>query len=319
MDAALLIVAANEECPQPQTREHLMALEIMGIKDIIVVQNKIDLVDKEQLMKSYNQIKDFVKDTVARDAPIIPISAQHNINVDVLIQNIQERFKTPERKKEDDPIFYVARSFDVNKPGTEVKNINGGVLGGTVRKGIFKKGEVIEILPGFSFEKEGKVVWEAIQTKVEDLVKGGISLGEMGPGGSGSILTCLDPSVVKSDSLVGNVVGLPGKLPPVWHEFKLKINLLDRVVGSLEELKVEALKPQEVIVLTVNSAATVGMVNSFAKGVADVKLKVPVCCEKEDRIAISRKVGTRWRLIGFAEIMWIQVANYGILLLVVGN
>src|SRR3989338_7865733 len=61
MDGALLLVAANEECPQPQTREHLMALEILGIKSLVIVQNKIDLVDEEKALKNYEQIKNFVK------------------------------------------------------------------------------------------------------------------------------------------------------------------------------------------------------------------------------------------------------------------
>src|SRR3989338_10437078 len=39
MDAALLLISANEECPQLQTKEHLMALEIIGVKKIIIVQN----------------------------------------------------------------------------------------------------------------------------------------------------------------------------------------------------------------------------------------------------------------------------------------
>merc|ERR1711916_228083 len=42
MDAALLLVAANESCPQPQTSEHLAAIEIMRLKHIIILQNKID-------------------------------------------------------------------------------------------------------------------------------------------------------------------------------------------------------------------------------------------------------------------------------------
>src|SRR3989344_3879582 len=61
MDGALLLIAANEECPQPQTKEHLMALEIIGIKQIVIVQNKIDLVSKEEALENYKQIKDFVK------------------------------------------------------------------------------------------------------------------------------------------------------------------------------------------------------------------------------------------------------------------
>jgi translation initiation factor 2 subunit 3 len=44
MDGALLLVSATEVCPQPQTREHLAALEIAGISNIVIVQNKIDIV-----------------------------------------------------------------------------------------------------------------------------------------------------------------------------------------------------------------------------------------------------------------------------------
>ena len=61
MDGALLLVAANEQCPQPQTREHLQALEIIGIKNLIIVQNKIDMVGEEQALKNYQQIKSFIK------------------------------------------------------------------------------------------------------------------------------------------------------------------------------------------------------------------------------------------------------------------
>ena len=85
MDGAMLMVAANEACPQPQTREHLMALEIAGIENIVVVQNKIDLVTKERALESYAEIKEFLKGTIAEDAPIIPVSAHHDVNLDCLL------------------------------------------------------------------------------------------------------------------------------------------------------------------------------------------------------------------------------------------
>src|SRR3989344_1695959 len=122
MDSALLVIAANEECPQPQTREHLMALEITGIKSIIIVQNKIDLVNEEEARKNYDQIKKFVDGSIAKDAPIIPISAQHDINIDALLEAIEVNFKTPKRDLSKDPIMFVARSFDINKPGLEIDN-----------------------------------------------------------------------------------------------------------------------------------------------------------------------------------------------------
>jgi len=57
MDGAVLVISANEPCPQPQTKEHLMALNITGIDRIVIVQNKIDLIPKEKVLEHYNQIK----------------------------------------------------------------------------------------------------------------------------------------------------------------------------------------------------------------------------------------------------------------------
>eukprot|EP00163_Fabomonas_tropica_P027726 TRINITY_DN541_c0_g1_i5.p1 TRINITY_DN541_c0_g1~~TRINITY_DN541_c0_g1_i5.p1 ORF type:complete len:234 (-),score=61.75 TRINITY_DN541_c0_g1_i5:30-731(-) len=76
MDAAMLLVAGNETCPQPQTSEHLAAIEIMKLKHILILQNKIDLVKETAAVAQHEEIKKFIKDTVADNAPIIPISAQ---------------------------------------------------------------------------------------------------------------------------------------------------------------------------------------------------------------------------------------------------
>merc|ERR1712187_775362 len=75
MDAALLLIAGNEPCPQPQTSEHLAAVEIMQLRQILILQNKIDLVKEDQAIAQQQDIRRFVEGTVAADAPIIPISA----------------------------------------------------------------------------------------------------------------------------------------------------------------------------------------------------------------------------------------------------
>jgi len=118
MDGALLLVSATEKCPQPQTREHLAALQIAGIENVVVVQNKIDLVTRERAIESHNEIKEFIAGTVAEDAPIIPISAHHDVNLDILIQAIEETIPTPDHGKKEEALMYVARSFDINRPGT---------------------------------------------------------------------------------------------------------------------------------------------------------------------------------------------------------
>jgi len=72
MDAALLLIAGNEPCPQPQTSEHLAAIEIMQLKHIIILQNKIDLVKETAAVEQFQHIKKFVQGTVAEGAPIYP-------------------------------------------------------------------------------------------------------------------------------------------------------------------------------------------------------------------------------------------------------
>jgi translation initiation factor 2 subunit 3 len=297
-----LLVAANEECPQPQTREHLMALQISGLKHIIVVQNKIDLVSPEQAKKNYTQIKNFLKETEYKDAPIIPISAMHNINIDALIQKIEETMPTPKRDATKEPIMLVARSFDINRPGATTEKLTGGVLGGSLMQGVFKEGEEIEIRPGRKIEREGRVRYEPIKTKITGLKTGGYTVKEVYPGGSIGVMTSLDPSIVSSDKLTGSVVGQPGKLPPTLESLKLEVHLLDRVVGAKDALIVDPIKKLEPLMLNVNSAATVGVVTELSKNKIQCKLKLPVCAYPGSKVTISRNLGSRWRLIGYGVI-----------------
>lgn len=302
MDGALLLIAANEECPQPQTREHVMALQIVGIKNIIVIQNKIDLVTEEQALKNYKQIKEFLKDSQYKDAPIIPISAQKKVNIDAVIEAIEKYIPTPTRDPTKDPLMFVARSFDINRPGTDPLKMVGGVLGGSLAQGILKADEEIEIKPGRKIESHGKTTWQPIVTKITDLKTGGLSVKDVHPGGSIGVLTSLDPFVTKADSLTGSVVGHKGKLPSTLYELVLEPHLLERVVGTKEELNVDPIKFSEALMLNVNSGATVGIVDKLGKNEFHCILKLPVCANIGARVTISRKIGNRFRLIGYGII-----------------
>ena len=297
MDAALLIIAANEKCPQPQTREHLSALEVMGFNNIIIVQNKIDVCSKESAMESYEEIKKFLKGTQLEDAPIIPVSAHHNRNIDLLIQAIEELFPTPKKDLKNNFQMNIARSFDINKPGTAPKNIKGGVLGGTISSGIVKIGDKLEIRPGRTTKKGLK----PISAEVVSL-HSGISRQNLGPGGLVAIGTSLDPAMTKSDSLLGNVIGKPGSLPPVWDRLKVETTLLDRVVGTKNIQDVEELKTKEPLVITVGTSTTVGVPVTVKDNIVDIKLSIPVCAPVGQRIALSRQVDGKWHLIGYGII-----------------
>lgn len=302
MDGAILVIAANEPCPQPQTKEHLMAINIIGIKNLVIVQNKIDLVSREQLIEHYHQIKKFVKGTVAENAPIVPISAQQNTNIDALIQAMEEMIPTLVHKQDKSAHMLIARSFDINKPGTAIANISGGVIGGTLTEGVLHPGDELEICPGIKIESEGTTRWKPVRTRITRIVAGKDNVKEATPGGLLAVGTSLDPTLTKSDSLTGQVAGIPGTLPPTHESFALDLQLLDRVVGVTDEEKIGPIKTSEPLMLNVGTATTVGTVTSARKDIAEVKLKRPVCAEIGSTVAISRRVGSRWRLIGVGVI-----------------
>ena len=169
MDAALLLVAANIQCPQPQTREHLAAVENMDLENIIIVQNKIDLIKEEAAKENYNQIKAFVKGTKAAKSPVIPISAQYKYNIEAVIYYLCN-LPIPKRDFISPPRFTIIRSFDINKPGTEAENLQGGVVGGTLTRGIIRLGEIVEIKPGIlSKNEEGKHVVQNLYSRIVSL------------------------------------------------------------------------------------------------------------------------------------------------------
>jgi len=177
--------------------------------------------------------------------------------------------------------------------------LKGGVLGGTVKQGRFKVGDDIEISPGFMVEEKNKKIWKPLVTKINQIFSGGQPVEEILPGGSMALGTMLDPSVVKSDSLTGALVSLVGHLPELHYQITLETFLLERVLGAKEEIEVKPLAKSEVLMLNVNSAATVGIVLDPSKKNTTIILKKPICAELGARVTISRRVGDRFRLIGY--------------------
>ena len=296
MDGAILVIAADEKVPQPQTREHLLALQVLGIHQIVIVQNKVDLTEYEDALNNYEQIKDFVKGSVAEKAPIIPVSAQHKIGIDALIEGIENNIKTPVRASNTTAIMHVLRSFDINKPGVPIKQVKGGVIGGGLLQGEFNVGDEIEIRPGFLDEKRSR--YEPITSTIESLGTGAGLVETVRPGGLVAIGTKLDPTFVKSDSLIGSVIGKPNTLPRDIEDITVETHLFETAVGTQDLVKVEPVKIREPLRLNIGTAATLGTVTSSRENKIDIKLKKPVCMIPKDRVAISRRIADRWRLIG---------------------
>ncbi|MFQ5940120.1 MAG: translation initiation factor IF-2 subunit gamma [Nitrososphaerales archaeon] len=296
MDGAILVIAANEDVPKPQTREHFLALQILGIKNMVITQNKADLVSYEDAIHNYKQITNFVKSSTSEKSPVIPISAQHGLNIDALIQAIEENIPTPTRDKNANPVMHVLRSFDVNKPGTSVGDIKGGVAGGALVQGEFKVGDDIEIKPGIFDHKKEK--YDPVVTQISSLGTGAGMVDMIRPGGLVAIGTNLDPSYVRSDSLIGSIIGKPDTLPEERESVTIDIHLFETAVGTPELVKVDPIKVQEPLRLNIGTKAMLATAKSVRDSKVELRFRTPICVLEQSRIAISRKIVDRWRLIG---------------------
>ena len=299
MDTAILVIAANEPVPQPQTREHLAALKIMGVREIIAVQSKIELVSDEDAIKNYEQILDYLKGQLDHIPPIIPASALHGVNLGHLIKEMVERFTPPKRDLKLPPKMYVARSFDVNRPGTHPRELQGGVLGGTIVQGKFEVGHEIEIRPGIF--RNG--TYSPLRTNIISLRSQNAELMSAKPGGLVGFGTELDPALTRADYMVGSVVGLPGKSPPIWKELDIKCEFLEKIIGLKEELEVKKPKVGDLTEMNVGTATIPALVKSTkVEDGFNFDLRIPACAEVGQRIALSIRVGGRWRLVGYGLI-----------------
>jgi len=301
IDAAILVIAANEGI-KPQTKEHLIALQAKNISKILIVQNKIDLITKEQAIESYKTIKQFVKGTIAENAPIIPISAQQEINIEKINDFLME-VETPKRDTTSKPEFIIARSFDINRPGTKIKDLHGGVIAGILKKGTLSIGDEIEIKPGISEKQANQLIYKTIKTKIVSIYRGSYAIEKATPGGSLAFETELDNILTKTDSLSGCIAGIPNTLPEINDKIKIKYSLFPEVMGMSEKLKTEDLKPTEMIMLSVNTTTTVGKVQKIKNNEVEFSLKIPIVPIKGDTVGLARNINAHWRLIGFGEIV----------------
>lgn len=309
MDAALLLIAGNEPCPQPQTSEHLAAVEIMKLANIIILQNKIDLVKETAAETQYKQIREFTKGTVAAESPIIPISAQLKYNIDVVVEYLIKKVPVPRRDFTSSPRMIVIRSFDVNKPGEEVDDLKGGVAGGSIMQGVLRVGDAIEVRPGINVRdpRTGATKCIPIVSVIRSMHAEQNDLQYAVPGGLIGVGTKIDPTLTRADRLVGQVLGARGHLPDVYSELEVNFFLLRRLLGMKTEgdskqAKVSRLDKGEMLMMNIGSTSTGGKVSAVKRDLAKFQLSTPVCTSVGEKIALSRRIDKHWRLIGWGQI-----------------
>lgn len=268
--------------------------------------------------------------TVADGAPIIPISAQLRYNIDAINEYIISKIPVPPRDYVSSPELIVIRSFDVNKPGTEVSELKGGIAGGSILKGVLRLGDEIEIRPGVvSRDAQGKVNCRPLKSRIVTLNTESNQLQFATPGGligmfavlswaqrgappsfqacqslplphlRTGVGTKVDPSVCRGDRLVGQVLGFPGNLPSIYTELEINYFLLRRLLGVSmsggRAAKVSRLAKDEILMVNIGSTSTGGRVLSVKEDLAKIVLTGPCCTSVDERIALSRRIENHWR------------------------
>lgn len=288
MDTAALIIAANQEqIPQPQTLEHLIAAHLMGLERFVVLQNKLDLLSQEDALDNRKKIQDFLKDTNAEHAPLFPISAQHGWNTQHVLETLTSM--PPPQRSLNAPIHLTCvRSFDVNKPQQWIpgqSTLKGAVIGGTLQAGVLCPGDWLELKPGLlSKDQNGIIYAQPLFTQVVEIRCEEQILPYAIPGSLIAIQTTLDPAFSAGNGLVGQRVGTPFTLPPLASDLHVKFQTLKRDNHSFGKARVG----DRVKVCSNVRTVEATIIDMPEKKERILRLDQPLCCDKGETVAVLR-------------------------------
>ena len=299
MDMSILVVASNENIPQPQTKEHLEAVECIGLNKYIILQNKMDLIDEEDNDDVLEKINNFISNSRAEKSKIIPSSIQSGVNTNAVLKsivnlssgNFEEKINKPAR-------LTIIRSFDINKPNIYYKELKGGVVGGSLMSGYLKVGDVVEIRPGRRVKQaNGSFRYAPFISKVTSLKSDNNNMDIAFAGGLIGVGLDLDPIFTGQNKMVGQVLGLIGTLPDVYS----KLTIVYELMGDNFDLK---FKVNEKIAISGNATRAEGVIKSYKakKNLLEIDLDRPICLALDQKITIHKNISSKWRLVGNASL-----------------
>jgi translation initiation factor 2 subunit 3 len=313
MDNTILVEAANNKnFPAPQTREHLIAADIIGLKNSIVCLNKMDLIKRHDVDDKIETLKSYLENTVASNSPIIPVIANYGINCDILCEYICRKIVEPERDLKANAKMIVIRSFNINRQNVKISDLKGGVVGGTIMRGILNIGDSIEILPGLiernnNENQTSQWTYEPIISQVETINSEKNNLDFAIPGGLIGVGLTVDPSLTAKDRLVGNILRVVSGEKHKQDNYKIfevllvKFELIDRDSDNMDNAK---LNKSEIVVVNHNACNIKCKIVKIKKNKAELELiGKPICVELGDYITISKNLDSNVILMGRAEII----------------
>ena len=295
VSGAVLVIAANQKCPQPQTEEHLNALRIIGIKNLVVAQTKVDIVSPQRAKENYQEIKKFLSENGFDDIPIIPVFSTANVNITELIQEIG-RFTMENATASKSPVMLVVRSFDANRPGTAIKDLVGGILGGALKEGELSIGDEIEIYPGI----QAKNGWQPLKSRVIDMHSEFGKESKVAKGLTIGLQTSMDPALTRRDSLAGSLIVSGRNQPQLKQKISFEYLPLEKQEKNLFK---KSMQRNEVVLLNIlagKALATVTAVSGNKITVSIINSVLPYFIG--DNAIVSRKLDNVWTLAGSGKI-----------------
>jgi len=281
MDGAVLVVSANDG-PMPQTREHILLARQVGVPNIIVYMNKVDMVDDPELLDLVElEIRDllteykFPGDTI----PIVRGSALKALESDdspigspsilKLMDAIDENIPEPLRLTDKPFLMPIEDVFSISGRGT--------VVTGRVEKGVIKVGEEIEIV-GITETKK------CIVTGIEMFRK------FLDEGQAGDNVGCLLRGLKREDVERGQVLAKVNTIRP-HKKFRAEVYILTQKEGGRHTPFLNNYRPQFYFRTTdvtgiIKLKNNTEMVMPGDNVTIDVELLSSIAMEKELRFAI---------------------------------
>ena len=295
MDYTILVESsANEIIPAPQTIEHYHTTKKVGIDTQLICLNKVDLLvkNKYKYPEILNNIRHFIKQNQNTEIPIIPVSGSLNCNIDVLCEYIS-KMKIPKKNLTPDFKMLIIRSFNVNNPNTNIKDLKGGVVGGSLVRGIINVGQDVVMYPGHITKKSGTIwTYKPLTSKVVSINTDKSKLNSAIPGGLIGVQLTVDPALTGSDVLVGQIVFRKEKdieSIKIYEGIKIEYSKMNDD---------DSIKKATTVQVNVNSNNVNGKVVKSSKVLDEnavtklyhlyLELEKPICVELNDVVTINK-------------------------------
>ena len=293
MDGIILVVSAAEPIAmKPQLIQHMLAIKMSGVNNVIVLLNKLDLISKKVAMERYDDLVTTLAKYDIIPKKIIPVCMNHMIGTEILLDSIMKYM--PPRIKEDngDPLFMASRSFDINHVNIPLDDMVGGVVGGSMVRGSFKVGDIVEISPGIiTTDSMGNIINTPHITTITSLKSETHSMDSIVTGGLIGIGTNIDPYYCKNDLMVGMMVGLKGKLPPVYYD--IIINYTDIVFDDYVWIK----NIGNNIMVISGTHCVDGKIIQYDNDTISIKLTRPMCIDSMNMIILCDKSKNSFHIV----------------------